>query len=345
MRLKPELSIVIPTLNEEGSLQRLLASLALQKGVEMEVIVSDGGSEDSTCKVAEESGLTVSVRKGGAGRALQQNTGAVAARGKFILFLHADSSFSDRLALRMALDALCKRSAEESGRLYAGHFILKFRRSMGSLSFSYRYLEKKAKLDRKGCSHGDQGILLPAELFRECGGFDGRCHILAETRFADRLREHGQWLLLPAEITTSPRRFEKEGVKERQMLNAVIMVLGAVEREELLDLSECYTPQHNVTTLQLSPIFRKIEQGVSALGERERADFWEKVGVYVCENAWQISFWADVMINRRVADREQIWGSHILAMHDRYLQRLAGSRVAVRLAAWASRRWLRNMAG
>ena len=50
----PELSIIIPTLNEAESLPLLLADLARQREVAFEVIVSDGGSTDSTCAVARD---------------------------------------------------------------------------------------------------------------------------------------------------------------------------------------------------------------------------------------------------------------------------------------------------
>ncbi len=51
----PELSVVIPTLNEAAALPRLLADLAAQTGTDFEVLVSDGGSTDGTGELAPES--------------------------------------------------------------------------------------------------------------------------------------------------------------------------------------------------------------------------------------------------------------------------------------------------
>ncbi len=344
MRLKPELSIIIPTLNEEESLQGLLLSLALQVEVELEVIIADGGSADLTCTVAVESGMVITVLKGRKGRALQLNSGAAVAHGTNLLFLHADSEFSDRRALRKSLDFLRLSSMQDSGRSAAGHFAINFRVSVESSQSGYSYLERKAGLNRKGCSHGDQGILIPAELFSKYDRFDESCQMLAETRFADSLRDNGEWLLLPAVITTSARRFECEGLKERQILNAVIMALGACGREELLDLPGLYLPPQQGSKLQLQPFFREIEKGLSALETGVRVDFWRKTGEYVCENAWQIPFWIDVLLDYRGTSSRQEGSNRLLEFYDRHLQRIVNSRITARLAACASRVWLWCMA-
>src|ERR1700674_5517741 len=75
---------------------------------------------------------------------------------------------------------------------------------------------------RRECTHGDQGFLLRRGFFNAVGPFEESLPMLAETRFAEAVRNRGEWLLLPAEIQTSARRFEIEGLRERQTLNAII---------------------------------------------------------------------------------------------------------------------------
>src|SRR5216117_2498647 len=84
------IGVVIPTLNEASYLPGLLADLQrLRQIVPLDVVVADGGSRDGTLAVAERAAARTLV--GPAGRARQLNAGAAAARGEWLLFLHADA--------------------------------------------------------------------------------------------------------------------------------------------------------------------------------------------------------------------------------------------------------------
>jgi len=90
-------SVVIPTLNEEKFLPKLLSSLAVQTDRNFEVIVVDGSSKDKTVAVAKTYAkklpkLTVLVSKK-ASLPLQRNLGAKEARGEWLIFVDADSIF------------------------------------------------------------------------------------------------------------------------------------------------------------------------------------------------------------------------------------------------------------
>ncbi|MFH1350992.1 MAG: glycosyltransferase [Pseudomonadota bacterium] len=80
------LSIIIPTLNEEGLLDHTLSFLA---GYSHEMIVVDGGSLDRTMEVAFR--YTPHVLSSACGRGPQQDRGARYAHGEIFLFLHADT--------------------------------------------------------------------------------------------------------------------------------------------------------------------------------------------------------------------------------------------------------------
>ena len=81
------LSIIIPTLNEEDNLQNLLNSIKKQNFSDYEIIVSDNNSQDKTRLIAKKYGCKI-VKGGLPPRA--RNNGALAARGKYLLFLDAD---------------------------------------------------------------------------------------------------------------------------------------------------------------------------------------------------------------------------------------------------------------
>jgi len=91
----PLFSVVIPALNEELFLPKLLASLSQQTTKDFEVIVVDGSSKDNTVLRAKEyeqklPKLTVIVSKK-ASLPLQRNLGARAAAGTWLAFIDADS--------------------------------------------------------------------------------------------------------------------------------------------------------------------------------------------------------------------------------------------------------------
>lgn len=96
--MKPELTIVIPTLNEAGYVGRLLECLERQTYRDFEVVVADTASTDQTVAIAngfaDRLPLKV-VENTPRGVSHGRNAGAAAGTGAYILFLDADSTFAD----------------------------------------------------------------------------------------------------------------------------------------------------------------------------------------------------------------------------------------------------------
>ena len=82
-----KLSIIIPALNEERYLPKLLESIQRQSFKDYEIIMADAESEDETAEIAKSYGCRV-VKGGSPGRG--RNEGAKAAQGDLFLFLDAD---------------------------------------------------------------------------------------------------------------------------------------------------------------------------------------------------------------------------------------------------------------
>ena len=80
------ISIIIPTLNEEENIRKLLEHLS-NMTQNMEIIVSDGGSSDKSVEQIES---IVKIIHSSRGRAVQMNVGANIACGDILWFLHAD---------------------------------------------------------------------------------------------------------------------------------------------------------------------------------------------------------------------------------------------------------------
>jgi glycosyltransferase involved in cell wall biosynthesis len=103
MMKKPLLSIIVPTLNEEERIGRLLQSLEEQSFKDFEIVVVDGGSSDNTVKVAGEFSAKVIV-KNGCKEFPSRNIGAKLSNGNILLFLSADVVLS-RDALKHLAEA------------------------------------------------------------------------------------------------------------------------------------------------------------------------------------------------------------------------------------------------
>ncbi len=90
----PELSVVLPTIDEAPNLRRLFPRIkqALSKiGVSSEILVIDDGSTDGTPEIAREGGaIVIAQREAGFGRAIR--VGINAARGRHIMTMDADGS-------------------------------------------------------------------------------------------------------------------------------------------------------------------------------------------------------------------------------------------------------------
>ena len=91
------ISIIIPTLNEQFGIEKTIKSIqkftiSNETRHDLEIIVVDGESTDTTCDIASRLGAKVIVEKRkGYGRACK--SGFAAARGKIIVTLDADNTY------------------------------------------------------------------------------------------------------------------------------------------------------------------------------------------------------------------------------------------------------------
>ncbi len=297
----PELSIIVPLLNEEETLPVLLACLKTQRGADFELILCDGGSADRTpelCRQARlEYSFPVRIITTPPGRATQMNAGAAIAVAELLLFLHADSRFSAPSALAAGLAAWRAAHRQAGRNCLAGHFRLVFDGPGGDHP-AYYFYACKARSGRPGTIHGDQGFLLPAVCFRRLEGFPEDLAVLEDTRLADRLLTEGDWLLLPAEILTSTRRFHREGLLARQALNALVMNFAAIGWVTFFDQARgLYRQQVAADHLELGAFLELIRSLLGQLPTTERRRLWQLTGSYVRSQGWQLGLALDCRNN------------------------------------------------
>ncbi len=302
-----QLSVIVPVLNEAVSLPGFVTALRRQRQVNYEIIVVDGGSADGSAEMLEQDSQVRLVHSS-RGRGRQLNAGIAVARGDWLLLLHADSLFSDPLAWRIAIDFLANRSA---GRV-AGHFAVSFQTTGTKKNRGYDFYERKARSSRPETIHGDQGFLLHRTLLPQVGGFREDLPVMEDTDFAERLRTVGQWQLLPAEIQTSVRRFEAEGLWQRQLLGALMMCFRSIGWSDFFDRAPgLYRDQSQTHKLRLTPFLELIVELLGSLPWREQWRLWRASGDYVRRHGWQLFFAADCRRARRqgrsTADTPDFW--------------------------------------
>ena len=289
----PHLSIIVPVLNEREQLPGLLENLQRQILSAYELLVVDGGSTDGSLEwLQSQAEVLDSLRllQAPAGRGRQLNQALGQARGEWLLLLHADSRFTDPQAIRNGIMHL-----EQTGsRHVAGHFALNFRRQSDTPLFGYYFYEWKARLGRPETIHGDQGFLLRGDFQQAVGLFREDLPVMEDTDFAERVRKVGSWLLLSGEISTSARRFESEGLWQRQLLNAILMCLRDIGFERYFQAApEVYRQQAVGGQLRLRPFFTLVRRLFAEHLFPERGQLWWRCGIYVRRHAWQLTFACD----------------------------------------------------
>lgn len=196
---QPALSLVIPVLNEEKKIGVLLKRLQEIRALEVEVIVSDGGSKDKTIEIVKP--WVDRVVSAPTGRARQMNAGAAVSRGAYILFLHADTVLPDNLLLIV----------EEwiSHRIRWGFFTIKLSGVQPLLRWVERGINWRSHKFKKGT--GDQCLFFCRDFFWELGGFSD-LPLMEDVDICQRAKQAGIPRLEKGEVITSSRRWERNGV-------------------------------------------------------------------------------------------------------------------------------------
>lgn len=190
-------SIIIPVFNEAANLQQNLQRLfeLLQADPQVEVIVCDGGSKDSTTTIARQ--FPCKVINSAPGRARQMNTASRVASGTWLVFLHADSQ----------LPANWKQSVINAGDW--GFFPLK----LSGQRWPFRIIEYAICL-RSSLSKvatGDQGLFFRRAFFDQLKAFS-EIPLMEDIAISKKARRLAKPSIADQVIITSSRRWEQQGI-------------------------------------------------------------------------------------------------------------------------------------
>ncbi len=218
--MPPALSIVIPTLDAAGILGATLVDVAPgidrleERGIEVEVVVADGGSRDGTADEARRHGARVVETEAGRGRQLA--AGAEAAEGAWLLFLHADTrpaeGWDDEVSAYIGAPG-------NEGRAAC------FRFALDDRATAARLLERMVALRcwLFALPYGDQGLLIHRSLYEALGGFRP-LPMMEDVDFVRRIgRRRLAYLATPA--VTSAVRFRRSGYLPQMLRNLCCLLL------------------------------------------------------------------------------------------------------------------------
>lgn len=209
--MAPRISIIIPTLNAARelppTLDALLPGVAL--GIIREVIVVDGGSEDDTRQIAEAAGAEVRVTAPGRGGQLQ--TGSIAAKADWMLFLHADTHLGADWAPAVAHHIQTRDTAAV--------FRLAFRAEGVPARIVAGWANLRTRLMR--LPYGDQGLLISRALFDQVGGYPDQ-PLMEDVAMARALA--GRFVLLSEVAETGAEKYLAQGWVRRGARNLLTLL-------------------------------------------------------------------------------------------------------------------------
>lgn len=194
---RPQLSVIIPVLNESDCLDRNLARLFALPFIQRhgEVILCDGGSSDQSIEIAAR--YPCRIERSEAGRALQMNRGASVARAPLLLFLHADTALPADIGEQLRQD------------MQWGFFRLRLNHEAAAYRVIETAINWRSRITR--VAGGDQALIFASDFFHALGGF-APIPLMEDIAICKAARRLTAPLMLQSPVTSSSRRWQNHGL-------------------------------------------------------------------------------------------------------------------------------------
>ncbi|MGB1217206.1 MAG: TIGR04283 family arsenosugar biosynthesis glycosyltransferase, partial [Saprospiraceae bacterium] len=207
----PQISIIIPTLNEEKNIGQLIQWLR-NTVADFEIIVVDGGSKDNTIKVIESFNEKIihSFKKN---RAVQLNLGAANAKSDLLYFVHADVLPPENWF------------SEIMNSLNRGEVVGCFSYKFDPENAITRIHAKATKRNSIFTGGGDQTLFIKKEIFKELNGFKESLELMEDFDLVWRIKRKYPFVVLASDAIVSSRKHKKSSYLWVQIVNLFTIIL------------------------------------------------------------------------------------------------------------------------
>src|SRR6185437_10928010 len=185
-----QLSIIIPTLNEEKVLEKTLKTLRSLNSIDYEIIVSDGFSSDSTVEIAKRHAHIVVEHDGKTRQniAMGRNAGAAVAKGQYLLFLDADVIIPDPNTFFTKALSIFRRDRRLVAltvflKVLPEHVTLSDKLFFGLVNLQTQFCNNVL---RTGAAAGEFQMI-SADAFRQLGGYNPKLTVSEDHELFNRL--------------------------------------------------------------------------------------------------------------------------------------------------------------
>ena len=206
----PNLSIIIPTLNEANHLPLLFADLNAWP-YSSDLTIVDGGSTDLTISISQIQGVNVinSLEKN---RGYQLKIGASMAKWEWLLFLHADSRLD-----KVWVKKLLKIMQTKTSKNIAWYFDFKIK----NYNLQFRILEFAVALRSHFLQrpYGDQGLLIHKNLYHSLGGYSS-LKIMEDLDLITRITKTAKARRIGVNLYTDDIKWSNSNIIKRALRNA-----------------------------------------------------------------------------------------------------------------------------
>ena len=226
-------SVIIPTLNEEKLLPVILNQLKdpnIQNKYEIEIIVSDGGSTDSTIEIAMRSADVVTVHTDSIPQTIAEgrNCGANTASGNIFIFVNGDIRIKDVHKFFDFIESRFVKSSFDAMTCIVSIFPEEEILSDKIFQFVFNTYFHLLNILGVGMGRGECQIV-KREVFERVGGYNKKMAAGEDFDLYKRIKKNGN-ILFTRKLTVyeSPRRYCKIGylaVTWSWIENAVSVIL------------------------------------------------------------------------------------------------------------------------